>query len=103
MSIRSLWLLLLMSICGLPTLSTGAQPQNNKPAPQLKPEQPHDLILAVDVSLSMLMDWTGNGRTYPASDPEGMRWDGLQFAVDVARPQDRIALVLYRAENVLLS
>ena len=26
-----------------------------------------------------------------------MRWDGVQFAVDVARPQDRIALVLYRA------
>ena len=103
MMIRCAWLLFLVGICGLPDRVSRAQVPDKQPASQLQPEQPHDLILAVDVSLSMLMDWTSDGRTFPASDREGMRWDGLQFAVDVARSQDRVALVLYRAENVVLS
>jgi hypothetical protein len=64
---------------------------------------PQDLILAVDVSFSMTEPFESRGRTFPASDPEGIRWDGLRFVLDVARPQDRIALVLYRGEAVVVS
>ncbi len=66
-------------------------------------DRPHDLILAVDVSLSMIMPTRERGRVFPANDREGMRWDGIQFTVDVARGQDRVALVLYRAENVVVT
>jgi hypothetical protein len=81
----------------------GAQQAPAGKAAGARGHAPQDLILAVDVSLSMLMDWHEGKTRYDASDREGMRWDGIQFAVDVARPQDRIALVLYRAENTVLS
>jgi hypothetical protein len=66
-------------------------------------DRPHDLILAVDVSLSMIMRTREGDRVLPPNDREGIRWDGLQFTVDAARDQDRIALVLYRAENVVVT
>ncbi len=67
-------------------------------------DRPHDLILAVDVSLSMIMTYPDkNGQRHPPNDPRGIRWDGVQFTIDVARDQDRIALVLYRAENVVIT
>jgi hypothetical protein len=66
-------------------------------------DQPHDLILAVDVSLSMIMKTVEGKKEFPPSDRAGIRWDGIQFSVDVARDQDRIALVLYRAENVVVT
>src|SRR5262245_64312128 len=66
-------------------------------------DRPHDLILAVDVSLSMIMETVEGQRRLPPNDREGIRWDGLRFTIDVARDDDRIALVLYRAENVILT
>jgi hypothetical protein len=70
-------------------------------------DRPHDLILAVDVSLSMI----GTGRekvkgvlkTFPPNDREGLRWDGLQFTLDVAGDDDRVALVLYRAQSKVVT
>ena len=53
-------------------------------------DRPHDLVLAVDVSLSMIMPSREGGRVFPANDREGIRWDGIQFTVDVARDPDRI-------------
>src|SRR5258708_4526178 len=37
-------------------------------------------------------------KSYPASDPEGMRWDGVHFLLDIARPEDRVALVLFSGD-----
>jgi hypothetical protein len=56
-------------------------------------DPPHDLILVVDVSGSMIEQ----------NDREGIRWDGLQFVVDIARPEDRIALVLFSGDAVIAS
>ncbi len=103
MNMRGVWLLGLVAFGGLLTFVSATQAPADRQPEQAVAEPPHDLILTVDVSLSMIMDWTEGTRTFPASDREGMRWDGLQFAVDVARPQDRVALVLYRAENIILS
>jgi hypothetical protein len=67
-------------------------------------DRPHDLILAVDVSLSMIMKYPDQDRNVHApNDPDGIRWDGVQFTIDVAGDHDRIALVLYRAENVIVT
>ena len=30
------------------------------------------------------------------TDPTGCRWDGIQFLIDTAGPDDRIALIIYR-------
>ncbi|MCC6421345.1 MAG: hypothetical protein IT429_24160 [Gemmataceae bacterium] len=84
----------------LVTLAGSASAQQ-QPGPKDEPDRPHDLILAVDVSRSMLGTYR-NG-TLPANDPEGIRWDGIQFLIDVARDHDRIALVLFRAENEVLT
>jgi hypothetical protein len=73
-------------------------------APAAEPaDRPQDLILAVDVSFSMTEAFESRGRMVPASDADGIRWDGLRFVLDVARPQDRIALVLFRGEAVVVS
>lgn len=64
---------------------------------------PHDLILAVDVSASMTNRFDHEGHFHPPNDVEGMRWDGVQFAVDLARPGDRIALVLFRGDAAVVS
>src|SRR6185369_6091395 len=34
---------------------------------------------------------------------EGIRWDAVRFALDVARPGDRIALVIFRGEPLVLT
>ncbi len=63
-----------------------------------------DLVFVIDVSRSMVVPWQasdGSG-THPASDPGGIRWDGLQFALDVTRPGDRVALVLFRVQAEVL-
>jgi hypothetical protein len=68
--------------------------------------KPHDLILAIDVSFSMTQRFLSNvtpGKELPPSDPEGIRWDGVQFAIDIARPQDRVALVVFRGEGLVLT
>ncbi|MCI0458474.1 MAG: hypothetical protein L0Z62_16035 [Gemmataceae bacterium] len=90
------------------TVGGGSGGSARQPAGGKKPraeerDRPHDLILVVDVSLSMIDQWQDEGKRFPPSDPEGIRWDGIQFTIDVARDTDRIALVLYRAENVVLT
>src|SRR5262245_10558285 len=90
----------------LAVAATGA-PARAQGKPAGERDRPHDLILAVDVSLSMLgsFEETVNGvrQTFAANDREGIRWDGIQFTVDVARDDDRVALVLYRAESEVVT
>src|SRR4051812_39280116 len=63
-----------------------------------------DLVLAIDVSQSMVERWkASDGSTRRPSDPGGIRWDGLQFVLDVARPGDRVALVLFRAQAEVIT
>src|SRR5271163_3469388 len=69
-------------------------------------DKPHDLILAVDISYSMVRHFPPTltpGAWLPPSDPEGIRWDAVQFAIDLARPKDRIALVVFRGEPLVLT
>src|SRR5262249_16259079 len=68
-------------------------------------DQPHDLVLAVDVSLSMIGPWSHptTGKRQAASDREGIRWDAIQFTLDVAREHDPIALVLYPPQNEIVT
>lgn len=78
----------LLLFCGLiPSQSIKAQ------------ESPLDLILAVDISYSMTWNssWNdGTDKTLTPADPEGKRWDGLQFLVDTAGDNDRIAIILFQ-------
>src|SRR5437870_1906942 len=85
------------------TATAGAARAQGKGKGADERDRPHDLILAVDVSLSMIMPTRDQGKVLPPNDREGLRWDGIQFTVDVARDQDRVALVLYRAENVVVT
>ncbi len=65
-------------------------------APVLKPlaELPHDLIVALDVSASMVYgESSGEG-----NDPRGIRFDGLQFLIDTASDKDRFCLVLFSGD-----
>jgi hypothetical protein len=69
-------------------------------------DKPHDLVLAVDISYSMVRHFPPTlrqGAWLPPSDPEGIRWDAVQFAIDLARPKDRIALVVFRGEPLVLT
>ncbi len=63
-------------------------------------DKPFDLILAVDVSGSMILPY---GKAEAGSDPEGIRWDGLQFAIDISQDNDRIALVIYTADAAVIT
>ena len=93
----------------------GAAPK--RPARKLHP--PQDIILLVDVSGSMSVDFKPpaaalearkHARTLlnsrgeaPPSDRESIRWDGVQFLIDIARDEDRIALVVFSGDAVLLT
>jgi hypothetical protein len=84
-------------------------------------DRPHDIIVAIDVSGSMIAAFPDEQKKptkpramrlirtrgapqgevrylFDASDPQGIRWDGLQFLFDTARPEDRIALVLFSGD-----
>ncbi len=65
----------------------------------LAQETPMDLILAVDVSYSM----TVNKVNPVAADSEGKRWDGLQFLIDTAGDDDRIAIILFQQKAHLVT
>ena len=80
------------------------------PAAAADAEPPIDLILAVDVSLSMsdcpntrTTGPDGKAGGYSSSDPDGVRWDGVQFLLDTANDADRVAVVLFRGDAVLLT
>jgi hypothetical protein len=72
-----------------------------------------DIVIAIDVSDSTIQANIPAGFEnksisrrkamidYPPSDPEGYRWDGTQFLIDVAGPDDRIAIILYKADAVV--
>src|SRR5437762_267623 len=60
-------------------------------------KDPIDLVIVVDVSYSMF--YFKDTRT----DPGGIRWDAIQFLIDTAAPDDRVALILYRADAALVS
>ena len=68
---------------------------------------PLELILAVDVSLSMSQEFTddstGKQILRPANDPRGTRWDGIQYAIDTSKDTDRISLVVFRGTPVFLT
>jgi hypothetical protein len=94
----------LLSLPALLALSLPAAAADQ--APQDDYDKPHDLILAVDISYSMVRHsppTLSEGAWLPPSDPEGIRWDAVQFAIDVARPKDRIALVVFRGEPLVLT
>src|SRR5262245_58353905 len=100
LSLRSALAAALATVIALVATASTARAQG-KGKGEDERDRPHDLILAVDVSLSMIMPTRDQGKVLPPNDREGLRWDGIQFTVDVARDQDRIALVLYRAENIV--
>lgn len=72
-----------------------------------------DIIIAVDVSDSMFENnypYNFDPHTYsrerlfkefPPSDPDGFRWDGIQLLLDIASPNDRVAIVLYKADALV--
>jgi len=68
---------------------------------------PLELILAVDVSLSMSQEFTddstGKPILRPANDPRGARWDGIQYAIDTSKDTDRISLVVFRGTPAFLT
>ncbi len=71
-------------------------------------ETPMDLILVVDVSLSMsknsnTLDTVDGKIVSRATDPDGIRWDGIQFLIDTANDNDRVALVLFQTDAVLVT
>jgi hypothetical protein len=63
-------------------------------------DRPVDLVIAVDVSLSMSINWGPKDENKP-SDPTGARWDGIQFAIDSCRPEDRVCLVPFMGSPIL--
>lgn len=69
-------------------------------AARVAPRDPVDLVLLVDVSYSMFLS---NPPTKIPNDPGGIRWDAIQFLIDTAGPDDRVALVLYRADAALVT
>lgn len=67
-------------------------------------ELPLELILAVDVSLSMSQEFhDSKGDIKQANDPRGTRWDGIQYAIDTCRDSDRISLVVFRGTPAFLT
>ena len=65
---------------------------------------PLELILAVDVSLSMSQEFPDSmGVLRKANDPRGARWDGIQYAIDTSRDSDRISLVVFRGTPAFLT
>ena len=78
-------------------------------APAKRAEAPLDLIVVVDVSLSMSKNYNTltkdkDGKiTWSATDPEGIRWDGIQFLIDTANDEDRVALVIFRTDAALVT
>ncbi|MCE9564363.1 MAG: hypothetical protein K8U57_20190 [Planctomycetes bacterium] len=85
-------------IVSLLTIGTSleAQPVANR----VTPTDPVDLVLVVDVSYSMFRSLPPKNAT---NDPGGIRWDAIQFLIDTAGPEDRVALVLYRADAALVT
>jgi len=78
---------------------------NAAPPEKHDPYAPHDVILAIDVSGSMVFDWeaSGPGRRPGAvfnkpSDPTGLRFDAVNLIIDSALPDDRIAIALFAGE-----
>jgi hypothetical protein len=62
-------------------------------------EPPQDIILVIEVSASMLFKWQSNTKTdLLPNDPESIRWDAVQFMIDIARPEDRIAVVIFSGD-----
>ncbi len=69
-------------------------------------DPPHDFILVVDVSYSMTgwyKDPANPKIIDPPTDEQAISWDGVQFTIDIARPKDRVALVVFRGEALVLS
>ena len=65
---------------------------------------PLELILAVDVSLSMSQEFRDSKKDLKqANDPRGARWDGIQYAIDTSKDTDRISLVVFRGTPVFLT
>jgi len=65
---------------------------------------PLELILAVDVSLSMSQEFSDSmGVLRQANDPRGARWDGIQYAIDTSKDTDRISLVVFRGTPAFLT
>ena len=64
--------------------------------------QNHDTVLMVDMSLSLVAKDPNPPHT-PASDPNGLHWDGIDFIINSSEPGDRIALMVYRSNPVLTS
>ena len=81
-----------------PVLSASAQKALDR-------TKPHYQIFVIDVSPSMLcpFDPTDTKKLVPPSDPDGVRWDGVQFAIDISPPNDRVALVLFSANAIVLT
>ena len=77
---------------------------NGQAAERVK-HQSQDLILAIDVSLSMssdVQDPFSRTRTL-ANDPDGLRWVGIEMAIDIADPEDRVAIVVFRDKALILT
>lgn len=65
---------------------------------------PLELILAVDVSLSMSQEFPDSMKVLKqANDPRGARWDGIQYAIDTSKDTDRISLVVFRGTPAFLT
>lgn len=64
---------------------------------------PLEMILAVDISLSMSREFEFEGKIRDPNDPKGTRWDGIQFAIDSAKDADRVSLVVFRGTPVFLT
>ena len=82
LSLRSVLSAALAALFAL-AATAGAARAQGKGKGEDERDRPHDLILAVDVSLSMIMPTRGQGKVLPPNDREGLRWDGIQFTVDV--------------------
>ncbi len=86
----------------LAATAAAADPAPPSPRPGGRSDREHDIILVMDVSGSMLFDTKEGGKTIMGpSDINGIRFDAINLILDSARPEDRVALVLFAGSTAV--